>query len=103
MNYNLFHGACKLLFYIVYTLCAAIVVYTQLMYTQSEVVTITSQVEFDSGKKEIFMTPKDFMRAITPGELQPSHLGLDLYRDVPASKLLEVHVTLCYIVLYSVT
>ena len=49
----------------------------------------TVRVEFETGKKEIFMTPKDFMRSITPGELQPSHLGLDLYRDVPATKLLD--------------
>ena len=49
----------------------------------------TVRVEFENGKKEIFMTPKDFMRSITPGELQPSHLGLDLYRDVPISKLLD--------------
>ena len=36
------------------------------------------------------MTPKDFMRSITPGEIQPSNLGLDMYRDIPSSKLLDV-------------
>ena len=46
----------------------------------------TVRVESETGKKEIFMTPKDFMRSITPGELQPSNLGLDLYRDISASK-----------------
>ena len=49
----------------------------------------TVRVEFETGKKEIFMTPKDFMRSITPGELQPSNLGLDLYRDIPVTKLLD--------------
>ena len=46
----------------------------------------TVRVDFENVKKEIFMTPKDFMRSITPGELQPSHLGLDMYRDIPATK-----------------
>ena len=38
------------------------------------------------------MTPKDFMRSITPGEIQPSNLGLDMYRDIPSSKLLDVSI-----------
>jgi len=36
------------------------------------------------------MKPSDFMRSITPGELQPSRLGLDLYEDVQAAKLNEI-------------
>ena len=47
-------------------------------------------MEFEGGRKEIFMKPNDFMRSITPGELQPSRLGLDLYDDVQDSKLNEV-------------
>lgn len=50
----------------------------------------TVRVEFEGGKKEIFMKPSDFMRSITPGELQPNRLGLDLYEDVQAAKLNEV-------------
>ena len=43
------------------------------------------------------MTPKDFMRSITPGEIQPSNLGLDMYRDIPSSKLLDVSIILNWV------
>ena len=39
------------------------------------------------------MTPHDFMRAITPGSMQPQEYGLDLYRTVT----IEVHIYTCSI------
>ena len=36
----------------------------------------------DDGSRSIYMTPLDFIRAITPGMMQPQEYGLDLYRTV---------------------
>eukprot|EP00056_Hartaetosiga_gracilis_P011288 m.169898 g.169898 ORF g.169898 m.169898 type:complete len:471 (-) comp13484_c3_seq12:3794-5206(-) len=33
----------------------------------------------------VFMTPADFIRAVTPGELQPSDVGLDLFTNHPST------------------
>ncbi|CAG7717204.1 unnamed protein product [Allacma fusca] len=40
----------------------------------------TLQVIHPSGENEIFMTPDDFLRSITPGIKQPDGLGLDQYK-----------------------
>uniref|UniRef100_H2ZED0 Calcium uptake protein 1, mitochondrial n=1 Tax=Ciona savignyi TaxID=51511 RepID=H2ZED0_CIOSA len=34
----------------------------------------------ENGDSEIFMTPEDFLRSITPGEKQPENLGLDKFK-----------------------
>lgn len=40
----------------------------------------TLKVMNPSGDWEVFMTPEDFVRSITPGMLQPEGLGLDQFR-----------------------
>uniref|UniRef100_A0A2K5U9D8 Calcium uptake protein 1, mitochondrial n=1 Tax=Macaca fascicularis TaxID=9541 RepID=A0A2K5U9D8_MACFA len=39
----------------------------------------TLKVINEPGEAEVFMTPEDFVRSITPNEKQPEHLGLDQY------------------------
>ncbi|XP_044515024.1 calcium uptake protein 1, mitochondrial isoform X1 [Gracilinanus agilis] len=39
----------------------------------------TLKIISESGEAEVFMTPQDFVRSITPNEKQPEHLGLDQY------------------------
>uniref|UniRef100_A0A2K5LHS1 Calcium uptake protein 1, mitochondrial n=1 Tax=Cercocebus atys TaxID=9531 RepID=A0A2K5LHS1_CERAT len=39
----------------------------------------TLKVSSEPGEAEVFMTPEDFVRSITPNEKQPEHLGLDQY------------------------
>ncbi|XP_039111501.1 calcium uptake protein 1, mitochondrial isoform X2 [Hyaena hyaena] len=39
----------------------------------------TLKVINEPGESEVFMTPQDFVRSITPNEKQPEHLGLDQY------------------------
>ncbi|XP_003408937.1 calcium uptake protein 1, mitochondrial isoform X1 [Loxodonta africana] len=39
----------------------------------------TLKVINEPGESEVFMTPEDFVRSITPNEKQPEHLGLDQY------------------------
>uniref|UniRef100_A0A8C5YZ60 Calcium uptake protein 1, mitochondrial n=1 Tax=Marmota marmota marmota TaxID=9994 RepID=A0A8C5YZ60_MARMA len=39
----------------------------------------TLKVINEPGEVEVFMTPQDFVRSITPNEKQPEHLGLDQY------------------------
>ncbi|ERE87252.1 calcium uptake protein 1 [Cricetulus griseus] len=39
----------------------------------------TLKVINEPGETEVFMTPQDFVRSITPNEKQPEHLGLDQY------------------------
>ncbi|XP_019481127.1 PREDICTED: calcium uptake protein 1, mitochondrial isoform X3 [Hipposideros armiger] len=39
----------------------------------------TLKVISEHGESEVFMTPEDFVRSITPNEKQPEHLGLDQY------------------------
>ncbi|XP_044153925.1 calcium uptake protein 1, mitochondrial isoform X3 [Bufo gargarizans] len=39
----------------------------------------TLKVIHESGEAEVFMTPQDFVRSITPNEKQPEHLGLDQF------------------------
>ncbi|XP_027716006.1 calcium uptake protein 1, mitochondrial isoform X2 [Vombatus ursinus] len=39
----------------------------------------TLKIVSEFGEAEVFMTPQDFVRSITPNEKQPEHLGLDQY------------------------
>uniref|UniRef100_A0A8C5QAW5 Calcium uptake protein 1, mitochondrial n=1 Tax=Leptobrachium leishanense TaxID=445787 RepID=A0A8C5QAW5_9ANUR len=39
----------------------------------------TLKVIHESGEVEVFMTPQDFVRSITPNEKQPENLGLDQF------------------------
>ncbi|XP_015721782.1 calcium uptake protein 1, mitochondrial isoform X2 [Coturnix japonica] len=39
----------------------------------------TLKVINEHGESEVFMTPQDFVRSITPNEKQPEHLGLDQF------------------------
>ncbi|XP_018418414.1 PREDICTED: calcium uptake protein 1, mitochondrial isoform X2 [Nanorana parkeri] len=39
----------------------------------------TLKVIHESGEHEVFMTPQDFVRSITPNEKQPENLGLDQF------------------------
>ncbi|XP_074152969.1 calcium uptake protein 1, mitochondrial isoform X2 [Sminthopsis crassicaudata] len=39
----------------------------------------TLKIINEPGEAEVFMTPQDFVRSITPNEKQPEHLGLDQY------------------------
>ncbi|XP_076800995.1 calcium uptake protein 1, mitochondrial-like [Clavelina lepadiformis] len=47
----------------------------------------TYKVVYETGENQIFMTPEDFLRSITPGEKQPDHLGLDHFKVIKAKKL----------------
>ena len=38
----------------------------------------------DEGDSEIYMTPEDFVRSITPDEKQPDGLGLDQFKKIDA-------------------
>ncbi|CAG0920089.1 unnamed protein product [Notodromas monacha] len=40
----------------------------------------TLKVQTDHNDWEVFMTPEDFLRSITPGVMQPDGLGLDQFR-----------------------
>ncbi|GBM50799.1 Calcium uptake protein 1, mitochondrial [Araneus ventricosus] len=42
----------------------------------------TLKVYNEQGDSEIFMTPEDFLRSLTPGVKQPEGLGLDQYKRV---------------------
>ena len=42
----------------------------------------TLKVVEQDGCKNIYMTPEDFVRSITPGMIQPQEFGLDLFRTV---------------------
>ncbi|XP_017015619.2 calcium uptake protein 1 homolog, mitochondrial isoform X2 [Drosophila takahashii] len=39
----------------------------------------TIKMKNKSGKWELYMTARDFLRSIQPGEIQPQHLGLDKF------------------------
>ncbi|KAG2463369.1 MICU1 protein, partial [Polypterus senegalus] len=39
----------------------------------------TLKIINESGESEVFMTPQDFVRSITPNEKQPENLGLDQF------------------------
>jgi len=40
----------------------------------------TYKIIYENGQSDIYMTPEDFLRSITPGEVQPENLGLDKYK-----------------------
>ncbi|KAE9421514.1 hypothetical protein Angca_004781, partial [Angiostrongylus cantonensis] len=40
----------------------------------------------DDGKFEVFMTPEDFLRSLTPGVMQPRKYGLDSYKTYQPDK-----------------
>uniref|UniRef100_A0A0K0DKC2 Calcium uptake protein 1 homolog, mitochondrial n=1 Tax=Angiostrongylus cantonensis TaxID=6313 RepID=A0A0K0DKC2_ANGCA len=40
----------------------------------------------DDGKFEVFMTPEDFLRSLTPGVIQPRKYGLDSYKTYQPDK-----------------
>ena len=46
----------------------------------------------ETGAYNIYMTPEDFLRSITPNQLQPTEYGLDKFRNIT----LEVGVALVY-------
>uniref|UniRef100_A0A8C4QGV2 Uncharacterized protein n=1 Tax=Eptatretus burgeri TaxID=7764 RepID=A0A8C4QGV2_EPTBU len=39
----------------------------------------TLKIYNETGESEVFMTPQDFVRSITPNEKQPENLGLDQF------------------------
>ncbi|XP_018493725.1 calcium uptake protein 1 homolog, mitochondrial [Galendromus occidentalis] len=45
------------------------------------------KVQFENGEVEIFMTPQDFLRSITPGIMQPQGYGLDRYKKIDAKNI----------------
>lgn len=45
------------------------------------------KINYGNGESEIYMTPDDFLRALTPGVKQPDGLGLDQYKKVDLSKV----------------
>ncbi|XP_039257817.2 calcium uptake protein 1, mitochondrial-like isoform X1 [Styela clava] len=47
----------------------------------------TYKVIHENNDVEIFMTPDDFLRSITPGEKQPENLGLDQFKVIKAESL----------------
>ncbi|XP_074648377.1 calcium uptake protein 1, mitochondrial-like [Tubulanus polymorphus] len=47
---------------------------------------ILSVKNHDTGEWEVFMTPDDFVRSITPGIKQPEGLGLDQFKKFDAKK-----------------
>ncbi|XP_049267285.1 calcium uptake protein 1, mitochondrial-like isoform X2 [Rhipicephalus sanguineus] len=42
----------------------------------------TMRVYNEAGDSEIFMSPQDFLRSITPGTKQPEGYGLDQYKRI---------------------
>lgn len=45
------------------------------------------KIIYDDHDSEIFMTPVDFLRALTPGIRQPDGLGLDQFKKIDMSKV----------------
>lgn len=41
----------------------------------------TVKIYDDKGNWEVFMTPEDFVRSITPGVMQPEGLGFDEFQN----------------------
>jgi len=46
----------------------------------------TIKIYDDKGDWEVFMTPADFVRSITPGVMQPENLGFDQFRNFDQKK-----------------
>ena len=45
------------------------------------------KIIYDQNESEIYMTPDDFLRALTPGVKQPDGLGLDQFKRIDLSKV----------------
>ena len=45
------------------------------------------KIVYNNGDSEIYMTPDDFLRALTPGIKQPDGLGLDQFKRIDLSKV----------------
>ena len=45
------------------------------------------KIIYEQNESEIYMTPDDFLRALTPGVKQPDGLGLDQFRRIDVSKV----------------
>ncbi|CAG2109534.1 unnamed protein product [Medioppia subpectinata] len=45
------------------------------------------KIIYEQNESEIYMTPDDFLRALTPGIKQPDGLGLDRFRRIDLSKV----------------
>lgn len=51
----------------------------------------------DGNESEVFMTPDDFLRAVTPGIKQPENLGLEQFRKIELDKVNSVNVYVLYL------
>jgi len=45
------------------------------------------KIVYKNGDSEIYMTPDDFLRALTPGVKQPDGLGLDQFKKIDLDKV----------------
>ena len=45
------------------------------------------KINYKGGESEIYMTPDDFLRALTPGIKQPDGLGLDQFKKIDLEKV----------------
>uniref|UniRef100_A0A915EAL3 EF-hand domain-containing protein n=1 Tax=Ditylenchus dipsaci TaxID=166011 RepID=A0A915EAL3_9BILA len=52
----------------------------------------TLKVNYDDGTIDIFMTPTDFVRSLTPGVMQPRHYGLDKFKNFNPNET-KIHYT----------
>uniref|UniRef100_A0A183BQ44 EF-hand domain-containing protein n=1 Tax=Globodera pallida TaxID=36090 RepID=A0A183BQ44_GLOPA len=48
---------------------------------------IEYELSYEDGSSDIFMTPEDFVRSLTPGVMQPRRYGLDKYKMFNAAEL----------------
>ncbi len=51
----------------------------------------TIRLKEKGEEAQIYMTPEDFLRSITPGDIQPSDYGLDQFRTIN----MEVGIKIC--------
>lgn len=42
----------------------------------------TMNIKDETGAYNVYMTPEDFLRSITPNDLQPSEYGLDKFMNI---------------------
>uniref|UniRef100_A0A183CAI1 EF-hand domain-containing protein n=1 Tax=Globodera pallida TaxID=36090 RepID=A0A183CAI1_GLOPA len=47
----------------------------------------TIKLSYEDGSSDIFMTPEDFVRSLTPGVMQPRRYGLDKYKMFNAAEM----------------
>lgn len=55
------------------------------------------KIIYDQSEAQIYMTPDDFLRALTPGIKQPDGLGLDQFKRVDISKVLVLVLNILYV------